>query len=79
MHIPIKISKIPEIIDQIFFGSFIVEAIFFPKRPPSDKNINWKVATKTGNIIEFKPTILPPIPIPIESKESAIPKIYCLF
>ena len=37
-------------------------------------NKSWKLATKKGNKKVFKPIILPPIPMPKESKDKAVPK-----
>ena len=72
---PRTINKIPEIIDQILSETLKKFLSLNPEKIPSHKKTNWKILTKKGKKVGLIPIILPPIPMQILSKESAIPKI----
>ena len=74
VHIPINISKIPEIIDHIKSEHFICFFIFFPIVMPRFRKINWKRLMNIGNIMYVVPIKLELIPIPKQSNDSANPK-----
>ena len=73
-RIPNIINKMPDVIDHIFWGKLQILFIFFPNNEPILKNNIWKKLIINGKIKLLIPMILLPIPIQIESIDSAKPR-----
>ena len=73
-RIPNIINKMPDVIDHIFWGKLQILFIFFPNNEPRLKNNIWKKLIINGKSKLLIPMILLPIPIQIESIDSAKPR-----